>query len=180
MNIQNNIRFQLTEEKIENALISLLKYKDFQNIFVKDICSFANINRSSFYAHYTDINELMMKIENKYFLEIEKIFKNKSKNNDEKLYEMFVFIKEHKEFYIAYIKSEKPSHFEKSSFSTFIDINKRSSKDYENLQGENLIYHMAFFSGGLKAISKVWLLSNCKKSPREMCDLIKNEYKKFL
>lgn len=65
MNIQNNSRFQFTEKCIELALEKLVKRKTIDNISVKDICKEAGINRSSFYAHYQDVNDLIIKTEYK-------------------------------------------------------------------------------------------------------------------
>lgn len=62
MNVDNNLRFKSTEDKIRNALATLLKKKNFQDIYIyiKDVCKEAGINRSTFYEHYQDINDLMI------------------------------------------------------------------------------------------------------------------------
>lgn len=67
MNKISNMRAQATKDKIQRALIYLLKRKPFDQIFVKDICTIACINRSSFYEHYQDINDLMIKTEASFF-----------------------------------------------------------------------------------------------------------------
>lgn len=43
-----------TNEKIKKAFIELMKTKGFEHLSVRDITSLANINRSTFYAHYED------------------------------------------------------------------------------------------------------------------------------
>lgn len=44
-----------TEEKILNAALKLLEEKNLDKISVKDICDECEINRNTFYYHYTDI-----------------------------------------------------------------------------------------------------------------------------
>jgi hypothetical protein len=63
MNIKNNERFQNTEIKIQQALLEMLEYKDFSKITVREICSIAHTNRSTFYAHYLDVFDLIDKTE---------------------------------------------------------------------------------------------------------------------
>ncbi|GEO63241.1 TetR/AcrR family transcriptional regulator [Companilactobacillus nantensis] len=43
-----------TNEKIKKAFIDLMKTKGFEHLSIRDITSIANINRSTFYAHYED------------------------------------------------------------------------------------------------------------------------------
>lgn len=40
---------------MDEAFISLLEHKDFEYITVKDICSAAGVNRSTFYLHYENM-----------------------------------------------------------------------------------------------------------------------------
>ena len=83
MNKSNNKRYQITDEKIENALLTLLKDKDFNSIYVNDICKEAGIARTSFYSHYDDINDLILKIQKKYSNKIiDILLKNKLSPKD--------------------------------------------------------------------------------------------------
>ena len=59
MNTSNNMRFQSTEEKIYKALVSLLHFRNYNDISIKELCYEAGINRSSFYAHFDDINGII-------------------------------------------------------------------------------------------------------------------------
>lgn len=44
---------------MHNALITLLDSKDFEYITIKEICETAGVNRSTFYLHYDNINDLL-------------------------------------------------------------------------------------------------------------------------
>ena len=56
---KKDLRVIKTKNTIYNALIVLMKEKTFEEIKVSDICNTALINRSTFYAHYTDKYELL-------------------------------------------------------------------------------------------------------------------------
>ncbi|MNI63299.1 DNA-binding transcriptional repressor FabR [compost metagenome] len=58
-----NQRERLTKLLLNQALISLLKDKSIGQISVKEICSTAGINRSTFYLHYASSFELLEKLE---------------------------------------------------------------------------------------------------------------------
>lgn len=62
-------RVKKTKQCIKNALVDLLIEKPINNITVKEICEVADINRSTFYAHYTDQQQLMHIIEEEYLIE---------------------------------------------------------------------------------------------------------------
>lgn len=62
--MKDDHRVRVTKIIIKNTFLSLLSHKKIKDITVKELCSFANINRGTFYAHYTDIYDLLSKIEN--------------------------------------------------------------------------------------------------------------------
>ena len=66
MNIKNNSRYKMSSEKIETAFLSLLNNYKYEEITISQVCKQAGINRSTFYCHYDDINDLIIKIENKF------------------------------------------------------------------------------------------------------------------
>ena len=57
---RNSIR---SKTLIKNSLIELLKTKPLEKVTVTDIVNNADINRGTFYAHYTDICELIHAVE---------------------------------------------------------------------------------------------------------------------
>ena len=65
MNKKNNSRYKISSDKIETAFLTLLLNHKYEDITISQICEQANINRSTFYCHYSDINDLIIKIENK-------------------------------------------------------------------------------------------------------------------
>ncbi len=56
-------RKRVTRMLIRHAFTELLRVKPIQSISIKELCTQAGINRGTFYAHYTDIYDLLHKIE---------------------------------------------------------------------------------------------------------------------
>ena len=62
---KNDRRSRRTRQLLGNALVELMLEKNFESITVQDILNRADIGRSTFYAHYTDKESLLIsQIEN--------------------------------------------------------------------------------------------------------------------
>lgn len=53
-----DIRIEKTRQSIINAFIELRSHKELERITIKELCEKAQINKSTFYAHYQDIYNL--------------------------------------------------------------------------------------------------------------------------
>ena len=58
MNTKNNRRKRESKEKIKKVFINLIQTRELNQISVSDICKRAELNRTTFYANYSDIYEL--------------------------------------------------------------------------------------------------------------------------
>ena len=56
---KNESKYFNTAVKMDEALITLLEKKDFEYITIKEICSTAGVNRSTFYLHYENTYDLL-------------------------------------------------------------------------------------------------------------------------
>lgn len=65
-----NRRTAYTRSVIRSTFFDLLNEKSLDKISVREICERADINRSTFYRHYIDINDLMQSIEDEFAAEI--------------------------------------------------------------------------------------------------------------
>lgn len=65
-----------TKKKIEAAMLTLMETKKFETITINDITELADINRSTFYRHYYDKYEVIEKIEEHIFYQLDE-FHNK-------------------------------------------------------------------------------------------------------
>lgn len=58
-----DIRMEKTERAIRNAFLELRSKRALEKITVKELCALAQINKSTFYAHYQDIYDLSEKLQ---------------------------------------------------------------------------------------------------------------------
>lgn len=58
-----NRKTRYTQMVLRDSLMELMKEKPLAKITIKELCSNADINRTTFYAHYTDQYDLLHKIE---------------------------------------------------------------------------------------------------------------------
>jgi AcrR family transcriptional regulator len=182
----NDKRYKYTEELMETDIFNLLEKKGYGEFSVKDICKEAGINRTSFYNHYQDINDIMIKMEEKLarkmqsiLIPIQDIASKKSDGSPDgfSFIGFFTFIHENRAFYKAFLKKDVPS------FSAVEMLKKNhpllkyiSQKNNYKYSDEEINYHLLFFGGGLRTICKYWLLNNCKESPEYMAKIIYDEY----
>ncbi|WP_100488374.1 TetR/AcrR family transcriptional regulator [Sporolactobacillus pectinivorans] len=78
---ENDRRFKRTEQIIRDVFVQLVNERGFNHVTIKDITERANLNRATFYLHYTDKYELMTAFQKK-FLEDAKNLSTESKKID--------------------------------------------------------------------------------------------------
>lgn len=176
MNIKNNQRYKMSSEKIETAFLSLILKHKYEEITISQICKKANINRSTFYCHYDDINDLIIKIESKFAKSTATIFKFGERQTHEAFIELFTFIKENKYFYKAFLNIPYVTFAETS---TKLAVLENIGNINKNLQAETIgiFYRASFFGAGIKEMCRLWLERDCQETPEQMAKLLLEEYK---
>ena len=61
--MQTDLRTRYTRQVITDAFLQLLRQKPVERITVKEVCTLAQINRSTFYRQYKDCFDLMEQLE---------------------------------------------------------------------------------------------------------------------
>lgn len=170
MNVKNNKRRQQSQEKIEKVFIELLQTKALSQITVSDICKRTGLNRSTFYANYTDIYELADRIKKGLENEVAKVYSEEweNKTHTHNFLKLFRHIQENQIFYKTFFKLDYDNTYQ----SVFLDM------DYLAAQFDDdyLPYHIEFFKNGLNAVIKKWLQGGCQETPEQMCKILESEY----
>lgn len=170
MNTPNNKRKKASQDKIEKTFLQLIQKKNISEISVSTICEIAKLNRSTFYANYIDIYDLVEKVKNRMADDFALIQLSQNSKQDYNGYlNLFKHIKENQIFYKTYFKLED------ISITPVTQYNVEMAKKYYN--DEYIDYHIEFFRAGLNAIIKKWLNNGCKETPEEISDILLNEYK---
>ena len=175
MNTKNNLRYKISSEKIETAFLTLILNHKYEDITISQVCKQANVNRSTFYCHYDDINDLIIKIENKFAKGTASIFNYGERQTHQAFVEMFTFVKENKYFYKAFLNIPYATLAETS---TKIDVLKHigESTNIDKTNKMGIFYRASFFGAGIKEMCRLWLQFDCKETPEEMAKLLLDEY----
>ncbi|MCL6456634.1 MAG: TetR family transcriptional regulator C-terminal domain-containing protein [Gorillibacterium sp.] len=62
-NAKINRRTKMTKMILKDSLLELIRHKPISKVTIKEICELADMNRSTFYFHYTDQYDLMQQVE---------------------------------------------------------------------------------------------------------------------
>ena len=167
MNTKNNKRRRESMQKMEREFVNMLLERDVSEITVSDICKAADVNRSTFYANYQDIYDLVEKICLNMQNEFNAAFEGEIDEGFGAL-KMFTHIYENQLYYKIYFLLEK---YSREKVMVYDKI--RAERDFGN---QNVDYHIEFFRSGFNAIVKMWLDRGCKESPEEMAKILESEY----
>ena len=173
MNTPNNKRRRESQEKIEKVFVQLLQTKNINEISVSDICKLAKVNRSTFYANYIDLYDLVEKLHSRMIEDFFNLYAEEvaAKKHSYDFLKLFKHIKNNQIFYKTYFKLGIDYMWDSG-----YNINEEMIKWYG--KPEHAEYHITFFRAGINAIIQKWLDNGCKESPEEIDLIIKNEYKK--
>ena len=151
MNTPNNKRKKESMERIEKVFIELLQTKALNEISVSDICKRAGLNRTTFYANYTDIYGLADAIRAKLEIEVSDVYKDEITQgfNSHDYLKLFRHIKENQIFYQTYFKLGYDNQYRIIRYDTTLART--------HFQNRFIEYHMEFFKAGITQIIKLWL-----------------------
>lgn len=171
MNTPNNRRKKKSIETIEKVFIDLLQTRQLSEISVSDICKLAGLNRTTFYANYTDIFALADSIRDKLEGSLAELYREEIAEgfNSHDYLKLFRHIKDNQIFYRTYFKLGYDDNYKIVSYDT--ELAK------QHFQNRFINYHMEFFKSGLTKIIKMWLNGGCRESPEEMFEIIRSEYR---
>ncbi len=170
MNTANNRRRKESREKIEKVFVELLQTRELSQISVSDICKQASLNRTTFYANYTDIYGLADAIRDRLETNLLELYQEEHTTgiNSNDYLKLFRHIQQNQIFYQTYFKLGYDDNYKIISYDTEL------AQKY--FQGRFIQFHMEFFKSGLTRIIKLWLQNGCRETPEDMFEIIKSEY----
>lgn len=176
-NVKEDRRVKYTKMVLKESFINLLEKKDISQITVKEICEDADINRATFYSHYTDVYDLLKKIENElldnvnvYLSQLDKMGQNT--DNIILAEKIFDYIKENAKLCRLLLSERGDISFQKKVI--FLVYDKIISELTGNikLSKEDADYVYSFTITGCVGIIQKWLNDNMKKSSRFMAEMV--------
>lgn len=175
MNIKNNQRTRLSKILLKNALMDLLGEKgSVAKISVRELCERADLNRSTFYAHYSEPKELLEEVENELLDATREHLQKIGAENDigahRYLLSFLIYIKENdKPFRTLLIDAGDPefrSKFMQQSIIQFVEnLNISFPKDQEQ-------YIYSYILNGSTGVIIQWMRSDYSIDENALVDLL--------
>ena len=176
-----------TAEKMDSALMEILKTKSFEYITVSEICKKAGVNRSTFYLHYENTKDLLEEtIHNmmdnfvSYFVPDGKIspinFEESQKDklvfiSEEYLMPYLSYFKENRKIFLTVFENGKLFGFEETYEKLFNNIFNPILDVFKYPENERK-YVMAFYLNGINSIIMEWIKEDCVKPEKEVVKII--------
>lgn len=151
---------------IREAFLELVKEKAINKITVTDIVKRADLNRSTFYAHYADVRAILEEIENEVIdkmLEILKKFefKNFFNNPTPLLLEVSRFIERNQEIYKILLNAPGSEIFLKKLKHVFAQYMLSVTDIPEYLKDSKMVnLRISYFAGGIIHMYSEWFDGN--------------------
>lgn len=177
-----------TAARMDDALLALLEKKPFAYITVSEICKTAHVNRSTFYLHYENLNDLLVEASRRtldgflaYFPHEQKAaFRNVRLCE---LNELNYITEDYLTPYLSYIRENR------QIFSTVLSHQEVFGTDsiFQNLF-QNVFnpilerfhyppghreYVMKFYLNGINAVVLQWIQDGCSRSIPEISEIIR-------
>ena len=173
---KTDARVRRTRDALGDALVALMQEKPFETITVQDVLDRAQVSRSTFYAHYSDKDDLLMSDAEEFFESISMALSVHGDKSDRvfPVMEFFVHLSDVQPFYKALVKSGKfQENMELARGHFARGIERRLS---ELPRGKSIPPHqlpaIAFtHAGALLSLLMWWLDRGMRESPAEMDEL---------
>lgn len=147
---------------IREAFLSLMKEKDVNKITVADVVKKADINRSTFYAHYLDIPDVIETFEEEIFARMHGIlsaftFRSFLKDPLPVLSKINHYLEEDIDFYRTLILYKSSTGFFDKFAKTFLDFIKEDKDIPENIRHSvTFCVRVQLFAGGMMRMYEAW------------------------
>lgn len=178
-----------TAMRMDKAFLTLLEKKDFEYITVKEFCTMAGVNRSTFYLHYENMGDLLeesIHYMHRQFLvhmrdnSIETSFVKRL--HDCPINELYLVTPEYLQPYLSYIQDNKRLFRTAMNHAGILQLQGTYSDMFKhvftpildrfNVSEHDRPYMTSFYVHGLMAIVETWLKNDCADSIDYVMELI--------
>lgn len=164
---------------MEAAMLELMKHTEFEKITVKKICEQAGVNRSTFYAHFLDIYDMLEKMESHLHQELLDSLPDYSKPENMMFSRhLTIFflkhIRDHQYFYKIALKTRREFPLKQGYEPLWNQVIKPRCKHAGITSEEEMMYYFVYFQAGFTMILKRWVDTECKESEDELASLLQN------
>ena len=171
-----NQRISLTKELVHRALIRLLDKNELHKISIRELCSIAGINRTTFYNHYGSQYDVLAEITDQYLQDISDTINitdtNDKRNVLERIALVFTYIEQNLEISKLLIHNNIDESFAQRLFSLPKIEDMLAETLKEKAKDDDYRDIVSFIIFGSYKLLQDWIKSTDRRSPYEMASVI--------
>ena len=176
MPVKTDRRIRKTKAQLRTGLAKLLQKKSIKEITVKELVELVDINRSTFYLHYSDIYNMLSSIEEELLEEVRQTILNHpvSPFNESSfpfIEDIFQILEENKDICCALLGRNGDIAFLHRIESLISDHSLSVLRVTFPETIEDLKYSYSFCLSGCIGLVKTWLTSDTNETPQYMAEL---------
>lgn len=162
-----------TEGLLKSSLLQLITKKPIRSISIKELCEHSGINRTTFYAHYTSISDVLNSVHDEQldsFVQIIESIANTNPSVEEATALLLTEIYYRKDTYKILLSNPDCYDFIQR-FSALLHQN-ILSKSVPYSRDSHVKYYPAYMTSGILACISKWVMSDCDQTPTEFASLL--------
>lgn len=169
----NNRRTLYTKKVIREEFLQILQSKELAKITVKEICEAADINRGTFYKHYTDPYNLFQRIEDDLIKDILGNIRIQENALDSWLVNILEILSENKDASTIILSSKRDSRLISSMLSKVKpEAMANFSLIFSDSSPDKLELYFTYFVDGTIGLIENWLKNYSYLEPKEVATMI--------
>lgn len=167
-------RVRLTRTLLKNALVQLMQEQHISKISIRALCEVADINRSTFYVHYTDQYDLLNNVQQEVLDNLNRYLRKQDLDENhpisvQVLTRILYYAKENVELFKALLSENCDVSFQKDLLELAQVI---SSQQNQSLDERTQEYIKIFGLTGAISILQKWLHDGTVESPAQMAEFV--------
>ncbi len=174
---KTNRKVKYTKMVLKESLIKLLKVKPVSRITITEICEEADINRATFYAHYSDQFALLQQIEQELMDDINRYlarysFRESDPGSLQLMEQIFEYIKENSEVCSVLLCESGDKKFLND---VLLIVQKQCIAEWTThraINKEDAAYLYSYATNGSLGAILMWLGNGMDKTTHEMAEII--------
>lgn len=179
MNKKNNSRAQASRHALQQAMLKLLDKQELSEITITQLCREAAVNRSTFYAHYENLWDVMNELEDEMDSEFLAQFQWVKDSQDAMLDKRsFLIVTHHIALHPAFYRARlNNSSLQAGRYKTGMEylVDKIIQPYAMSVNNTPLLsYFIAFGRAGIIEVLNLWICNGCRESAQDIADLLYN------
>lgn len=176
VNTKNNARWRENERRMETELLALLRDKSIEHITVKEICERAHVNRSTFYAHFTDIYDMLEQMESHLHEELMAAYKRLG-GAGHMIFTSIVFlhhVRDHQFFYRSVLRTRRDFPIEQGFDEMMEEVVRPRCASAGVTDEAEVLYYFTAFQAAFTMVLRRWVEDGCRENAETMATVLRN------